>query len=70
MQPIFYGTVCPLLLYYAGKKLILDPMEEKKRAAEKEKELEAVRREVAMAKVEAEASLDLMRERYLSLIHI
>ena len=65
MQPIFYGTVCPLLSYYVVKKMILDPMESRRKAAEREAQLDAVRERVALAKVEAEASVNLMRERYV-----
>ena len=43
LQPVFYGTVVPVLSYYIVKKLILDPFEERKKAKEKEKQLEANR---------------------------
>ena len=36
VQPILYGTVTPLIIWYAYKKLILDPWEAKKLAKEKE----------------------------------
>ena len=41
LQPLFYGTVTPLLLYFAFKKLVLDPYEERRRRAERRKQLEA-----------------------------
>ena len=64
MQPILYGTVIPLVGYFTFKKLILDPMEERRRAQEKGKQMEAAREKVAEAKKEAAASIDLMRERF------
>lgn len=67
MQPIFYGTVCPLLSYYIVKKLILDPIEARNKAAERQEQLQAVRERVEKARLEAEASVDLMRERYARL---
>ena len=54
----------PLVGYFTFKKLILDPMEERRRAQEKGRQTEAAREKVAEAKKEAMASIDLMRERF------
>ena len=64
MQPIFYGTVAPLLAWFTFKKLVLDPYEANKRAAEKEKLRDANLARVALARTEAQASVDLMKERF------
>ena len=37
-QPLFYGTVTPLLAWFAVKKFILDPWEAKKKQKAKEAE--------------------------------
>ena len=37
-QPLFYGTVTPLLAWFAVKKFILDPWEAKKKQKAKEEE--------------------------------
>jgi DnaJ family protein C protein 11 len=64
MQPLFYGTVAPLLIYFTVKKLILDPLEARKKKADKAKKYESVRARVAEARKEAMASIDLMKERF------
>jgi len=64
MQPIFYGTVAPLLAWFTFKKLVMDPYEANKRAAEKEKLRDANLARVALARTEAQASVDLMKERF------
>jgi len=64
MQPIFYGTVAPLLAWFTFKKLILDPYDASKRLAEKEKLRDANLVRVALARKEAQASVDLMKERF------
>lgn len=64
MQPIFYGTVAPLLAYFAVKKLIFDPIEAKRLSEEKKKESKKVQARVAEAKKDAEAAVDLMQERH------
>ena len=69
VQPILYGTVIPLVGYFTFKKLILDPMEERRRAQEKGKQMEAAREKVAEARKEATASIDLMRERFNRIRH-
>ena len=48
VQPILYGTVIPLVSYFTFKKLILDPMEERRKAQEKEKQMEADREKVSI----------------------
>ena len=37
MQPIFYGTVTPLLAWFTVQKLIIDPYATRKKQAEKQK---------------------------------
>ena len=37
MQPIFYGTVTPLLTWFTIKKLLVDPYERRKKEKEKKK---------------------------------
>ena len=41
MQPIFYGTLTPLLTWFTVKKLIIDPYEQRKKATEKQNIKEA-----------------------------
>jgi len=69
VQPILYGTVIPLVGYFTFKKLILDPIEERRRAQERERQMEAAREKVAEARKEAAASIDLMRERFNRIRH-
>ena len=64
LQPVFYGTVVPLLAWFTVKKLILEPLEERRKSEVKRKQREAMREKVAAARKEAEASLSLMEERY------
>jgi DnaJ family protein C protein 11 len=40
-QPIFYGTMTPLIVWYSLKKLVFDPLEAKKRSEERQKQSEA-----------------------------
>ena len=49
VQPILYGTVIPLVSYFTFKKLILDPMEERRKMKEKEKQVEADREKVSIS---------------------
>ena len=37
MQPVFYGTVAPLLTWFTIQKLIVDPYTHRKKEAEKQK---------------------------------
>jgi len=64
LQPVFYGTVVPLLAWFTVKKLILNPLEESRKQEAKRKEKEATKEKIAAAKKEAESSLVLMEERY------
>ena len=64
LQPVFYGTVVPMVAWFTFKKLILDPLEESRKQEEKKKQKEALREKVLAARKEAEASLSLMEERY------
>ena len=64
LQPVFYGTVVPMVAWFTFKKLILDPLEESRKQEEKRKQKEALREKVLAARKEAEASLSLMEERY------
>lgn len=64
MQPIFYGTVAPLLTWFTVQKLIIDPYARRKKEAEKEKLKEANLLRVAERRKEAMASMELMLERY------
>lgn len=64
LQPIFYGTVTPLLAWFTLKKLILDPYQARKKEKDREKTREANKERVADSKREAEASINLMRERF------
>lgn len=63
LQPVFYGTVVPLLAWVTVKKLILNPLEEKKKAEKRRKQKESLREKVLAARKEAEASMNLMEER-------
>lgn len=64
LQPLFYGTVVPVLAWYTIKKLILDPYEAKKKADEKEQQRVSNRTRIAETRKEAAYSVELMRERY------
>ena len=64
MQPIFYGTVAPLLAWFTFKKLVLDPYEANKKSLEKVRLRDANLARVALARKEAQASVELMRERF------
>ena len=63
LQPVFYGTLVPLLAWVTVKKLILNPLEEKKKAEKRRKQKESLREKVMAARKEAEASMNLMEER-------
>lgn len=64
-MPLFYGTVAPVLVWFAVQKLILDPFEARKSAAEKEKKLNAAKEKIAKARIEAQGSVSLMRQRFM-----
>ena len=64
MQPIFYGTVAPLLTWFTIQKLVIDPYTHRKKEKEKQKLKEANLLKVADSKREAMASIDLMLERF------
>jgi len=64
LQPIFYGTVAPLIAWLTVKKLILEPMELKRKEEARAKQKQSMKEKVAAAKQEAEASLNLMEERF------
>ncbi len=63
--PVFYGTVTPLLVWFAVHKLVLEPLEARKHSADQEKRLRIARERIAEAKLEAEGAVSLMRERFL-----
>ena len=63
LQPVFYGTLVPLLAWFTVKKLIINPLEEKKKAEKRRKQKESLREKVMAARKEAEASMNLMEER-------
>ena len=63
LQPVFYGTLVPLLAWVTVKKLILNPLEERKKAEKRRKQKESLRERVMAARKEAEASMNLMEER-------
>lgn len=64
LQPVFYGTVVPLLGWLTVKKLILEPLESRRKVEVAMKKKEAVKEQVGKAREEAEASLRLMEERH------
>lgn len=64
MQPIFYGTVTPLLTWFTIQKLIIDPYKRKRKETEKQKLKETNLLRVAESRKDAIASIDLMLERY------
>ena len=64
VQPIFYGTVCPLLLWFSVKKLVVEPYQAKKREEARRKKREVDRERLGRERAEAEASVALMEERY------
>jgi len=64
LQPIFYGTVAPLLAWLTVKKLLLDPLAAKRKEEAREKQRQSMKEKVAAARQEAESSLSLMEERF------
>ena len=68
LQPVFYGTIVPLLAWLTLKKLVLDPLEESRRQEAKRRQKESEAEKVAAARKEAEASLTLMEERWRRII--
>jgi len=64
LQPIFYGTVVPLLVWFSIKKLILEPQEARRKEKERSRRREMNREKVAEARREATASCSLMAERF------
>merc|ERR1712192_80461 len=68
VQPIFYGTICPILLWFSVKKLVLEPLEAKRREEKRRKKREANKEKVAIARREAEASISLMEERFARIV--
>ena len=68
LQPVFYGTVVPLLGWLTVKKLVLEPLEARRKEEAARKQKEAVKEQVGKAREEAEASLRLMEERHRRII--
>ena len=64
LQPVFYGTVVPLLGWLTVKKLLLEPLEKRRKQEEERRQKEQVAEQVRKAREEAEASLKLMEERH------
>jgi len=64
MQPIFYGTVAPLLTWFTIQKLIIDPYNNRKKEIDKQNLKKANLLRVAESRKEAMASIDLMLERF------
>ena len=67
-QPIFYGTICPVVLWFTIKKLVLEPLEVKRREEKRRRKREANKEKVAIARREAEASISLMEERFARIV--
>jgi len=66
-QPLFYGTVTPVIAWYVLKKLILEPWEAKEnKKVENQQKVEENAR-LAAARKDAAQSVELMRERYLTI---
>jgi len=63
-QPIFYGTIAPVLLWLAVKKIVIEPYRARLKAEEREKAWEVNKEKVAENKRQAEANTSLMEERY------
>jgi len=68
VQPIFYGTICPVVLWFTIKKLVLEPLEVKRREEKRRRKREANKEKVAIARREAEASISLMEERFARIV--
>jgi len=64
LQPVFYGTVAPMIAWLIIKKLLLEPLELKRKEEARKKQRENMKEKVAAARLEAEASLSLMEERF------
>ena len=61
---VFYGTVAPLLVWLTVKKLVLEPLEQRRKTAARQAARESAREAVAAARREAEAAVSLMEERW------
>ncbi|XP_041377966.1 dnaJ homolog subfamily C member 11-like [Gigantopelta aegis] len=59
---IFYGTVIPVVTFFAVKRLIVDPFLQQQKERELEKTREEHSEKMARRKREAEAAVDLMQE--------
>jgi len=64
LQPIFYGTIAPILMWLTVKKLVIEPYRARKQEIERERQRETNKERVAGDRREAEASVRLMEERY------
>jgi len=67
-QPLFYGTVTPLLGWFALKKIFLDPWEARKKEKEMEEKKHEKNNQMAEAKRDARHSVELMKERYQRIV--
>ena len=60
--------ICPVLLWFSVKKLVLEPLEAKRREEKRRRKREANKEKVAIARREAEASISLMEERFARIV--
>ena len=60
--------ICPVLLWFSVKKLVLEPLDGKRREEKRRKKREANKEKVAIARREAEASISLMEERFARIV--
>lgn len=63
-SPIFYGSVIPILTYYAVQVFIVSPYLKKQKQREAEKQKEANASKMGEKRREAEAAIALMQETY------
>ena len=49
LQPVFYGTVAPMIAWLTVKKLILDPLEVRRKEEAKQKQRQSTKEKVAAA---------------------
>lgn len=64
LQPIFYGTIVPLLTWLTVKKLLVEPYKIRRKEKERERKYDLNKEKVAEARREAMASANLMAERF------
>lgn len=69
-SPCHATQICPVLLWFSVKKLVLEPLDAKRREEKRRRKREANKEKVAIARREAEASISLMEERFARIVGV